>query len=139
MSRNDRPSIRAGYGYEVQGCQNHGGWRGTDSLKDRSRPNMMPPARALHTQNEAVAPSRQVHREGALNEPTGDRVTDFSLLSSPELADRIAIVRDNIRQITEQAAGSSGAADEERNADRLAVQTEELEALLKEQARRSPK
>jgi hypothetical protein len=66
-------------------------------------------------------------------------VTDFSSLSSAELADRIAIVRDNIRQITEQAAALSGAADEDRNAERLAVQTEELEGLLKEQAQRSRK
>ena len=64
-------------------------------------------------------------------------LTDFSSLSSTELADRIAIVRDNIRQITEQAAVQSGAADEERNADRLWVQNEELESLLKEQERRS--
>jgi hypothetical protein len=62
-----------------------------------------------------------------------------SSLSSSELADRIAIVRDNIRQITEQAAALSGAADESRNADRLAEQDEELDALLKEQARRSHK
>jgi hypothetical protein len=64
-------------------------------------------------------------------------VADFSSLSSSELADRIAIVRDNIRQITEQAAAVSGAADEERNADRLAAQNDELEELLKEQTRRS--
>ena len=63
-------------------------------------------------------------------------MTDFSLLSSMEIADRIAILRDNIRQITEQAAASSGAADEERNAERLAQQTEELQALLEEQGRR---
>jgi hypothetical protein len=64
-------------------------------------------------------------------------VTDLSSLSVADLADRIAIVRDNIRQITEQAAAQSGAADEERNADRLAVQNEELDQLLREQARRS--
>lgn len=64
-------------------------------------------------------------------------MTDLSSLSSSELADRIAIARDNIRQITEQAAALSGAADEERNADRLTEQNEELDALLKEQARRS--
>lgn len=57
-------------------------------------------------------------------------------LSTAELADRIAILRDNIRQITEQAASVSGAADEERNADRIAQQTEELELLLAEQERR---
>jgi hypothetical protein len=64
-------------------------------------------------------------------------LTDFNLLSSAEIADRIAILRDNIRQITEQAASISGAADEERNAERLARQTDELESLLEEQRRRS--
>ena len=63
-------------------------------------------------------------------------MADLSSLSSSELADRIAIIRDNIRQITEQAAAVSGAADEDRNANRLAAQNEELEELLKEQERR---
>jgi hypothetical protein len=54
--------------------------------------------------------------------------TDTS--SVPELEERIAIVRDNIRQLVEQAAAFSGAEDEERNADRLAQQNEELEALI---------
>ena len=63
-------------------------------------------------------------------------MTDLSSLSAADLADRIAIVRDNIRQITEQATAQSGAADEERNADRLAIQNEELDELLKEQDRR---
>ena len=64
-------------------------------------------------------------------------MTDFSSLSDPELAGRIAILRDNIRQITEQAAAQSGAADEERNADRLARQNDELEGLLNEMDRRA--
>jgi hypothetical protein len=66
-------------------------------------------------------------------------VSDFSFLSDSELASRIAIVRDNIRQITEQAAVQSGAADEERNADRLWRQNEELDGLLKEQEGRARK
>ena len=66
-------------------------------------------------------------------------MTNLSSLSVTELADRIAIVRDNIRQITEQATAQSGAADEERNADRLAIQNEELDSLVAEQARRSGK
>ena len=53
-----------------------------------------------------------------------------STLSLPEIEDRIAILRDNIRQLTEQAAGSSGAADEARNADRIADQEAELQALI---------
>ena len=64
---------------------------------------------------------------------------DLSSLSSGELARRIAILRDNIRQITEQATSQSGAADEERNAERMWRQNEELENLLKEQERREAK
>jgi len=61
---------------------------------------------------------------------------DFSSIPTSELADRIALVRDNIRQITERAAAQSGAADKERNATLLARQTDELDALLAEQERR---
>jgi uncharacterized small protein (DUF1192 family) len=53
-------------------------------------------------------------------------------LSLPELEERIAIIRDNIRQLTEQATAYSGAEDEARNADRLAQQSKELAGLLKE-------
>jgi hypothetical protein len=63
----------------------------------------------------------------------------LSPLSLPELEDRIAIVRDNLRQLVEQAAAFSGAADEERNADRIAQQTEELERLTKERDARLAK
>jgi hypothetical protein len=63
-------------------------------------------------------------------------VTNYSSLSVSQLADRIAIVRSNIRLITEQAAVQSGAADEERNAERLTIQNDELDNLLKEQERR---
>jgi len=58
-------------------------------------------------------------------------MTDGSL-SLAELDRRIAIVRDNIRQLIEQAAAFSGAEDEDRAADRLAQQQEELERLIKE-------
>jgi hypothetical protein len=53
-------------------------------------------------------------------------------ISLPDLEDRIAIARDNIRQLTEQAAASSGAADEERAASRIAEQQEELDRLIKQ-------
>lgn len=57
-------------------------------------------------------------------------MSNGSTLSLPEVEDRIAIVRDNIRQLIEQAAAYSGAADESRNADRIAEQEEELQRLL---------
>jgi uncharacterized small protein (DUF1192 family) len=59
-------------------------------------------------------------------------MSNGSTLSLPEIEDRIAIVRDNIRQLIEQAAAFSGAGDEERNANRLAQQNEELETLIKQ-------
>ena len=62
---------------------------------------------------------------------------DESSLSLPELEDRIAILRDNIRQLVEQAAGASGERNEERVADRLSQQNEELERLIKERDRKS--
>ena len=52
--------------------------------------------------------------------------------SLSELEQRIAIARDNIRQLIKQAAAFSGAEDEDRNADRIAQQTEELETLIKQ-------
>lgn len=59
-------------------------------------------------------------------------MSNGSPLSLEELDARIAIVRDNIRQLIEQAAANSGAGDEARNADRIAAQQDELEKLTKE-------
>lgn len=59
-------------------------------------------------------------------------MSNASSLSLGEIEARIAAVRDNIRQLIESAAALSGAEDEERNADRIAQQNEELERLTKE-------
>jgi hypothetical protein len=47
---------------------------------------------------------------------------------------RIQIVEDNLRELMEQAAAFSGAADEERNANRIADQQEKLDALMARRA-----
>jgi hypothetical protein len=52
--------------------------------------------------------------------------------SLEELDERIAIVRDNIRELTEQATALSGADDETRAADRIADHEQQLAELLKE-------
>jgi predicted RNA-binding protein len=52
-----------------------------------------------------------------------------------ELDQRIAILRDNLRELVEQAAAYSGAADEARTADRIANQQARLDELLKERER----
>jgi len=49
-----------------------------------------------------------------------------------ELDAEIAAVRDNLRQLTEQAAAQSGAADEGLAADRIAQQQTLLDRLLKQ-------
>ena len=59
-------------------------------------------------------------------------MSNGSSMSLSELDRRIAIIRDNIRQLIEQAAAFSGAEDEDRNADRITQQTEELERLTKQ-------
>jgi hypothetical protein len=61
---------------------------------------------------------------------------DLSRLSDSEIANRIAVLRDNLRQLTEQAAAQSGAANEERMAERIETQSQELDDLLREQQRR---
>jgi hypothetical protein len=53
-------------------------------------------------------------------------MSNGSSLSLLELEKRIAIIRDNIRQLVEQAAAFSGAEDEARNADRIAQQPKSL-------------
>ena len=52
-----------------------------------------------------------------------------SSLSS--IDNRIALIRDNIRQLVEQAAAYYGAQDEARTADRIDQQNKELEDLIK--------
>ena len=62
-------------------------------------------------------------------------MTNGPSLSLAELEQRIAIARDNIRQLIEQAAAQSGAEDEDRNADRIAQQQAELDRLIKQRDR----
>jgi len=60
-------------------------------------------------------------------------------LSLAELDDLIAILRDNLRQLVEQAAAASGSQNEERIADRITQQTEELDKLILERDSRAKK
>ena len=49
-----------------------------------------------------------------------------------EIDDRIAIVRDNLRELVEQAASRSGASDEELMSQRIAEQEAKLSLLTKQ-------
>jgi hypothetical protein len=58
-------------------------------------------------------------------------------LSLAELDRRIAVLRDNLRQLVEQAAAASGSQSEERIADRIAQQEEVLNKLISEREKRT--
>jgi hypothetical protein len=60
-------------------------------------------------------------------------------LSLAELEDRIAVLQDNLRQLVEQAAGAAGSQNEEKAADRIAQQEEELNKLIAERDSRAKK
>jgi cell division protein FtsB len=49
-----------------------------------------------------------------------------------EIESRIADLRENVRQLIEQAAADSGAADDELISERIAQQEAQLERLTKE-------
>ena len=53
-------------------------------------------------------------------------------ISPADLDDRIATIRANIRELVEQAAGSSGASDEDLNADRIADYEAQLAEAIKQ-------
>ena len=52
-------------------------------------------------------------------------------LSLAEVDERLSVVRDNLRDLVEQAAAYSGAAGEELMSERIAEQEAQLEALTK--------
>ena len=54
---------------------------------------------------------------------------DDRLASIAEIDQRIAKVRENLRDLVEQASGFSGAGDDELNSQRIAEQQELLETL----------
>ena len=62
----------------------------------------------------------------------GDSPGSDDSLRIAELDDRIAVVTDNLRELVEQAAAYSGAADEERASERIAEQEAELQRLTEQ-------
>jgi hypothetical protein len=59
----------------------------------------------------------------------GGKMNNEETLSELEI--RIALIRENLNELVEQAAAYSGAADEELTADRIADLQAKLEELLK--------
>ena len=53
-------------------------------------------------------------------------------LNLAEIDERLSVVRDNLRDLVEQAAAYSGEGDEERMNDRIADQQAELDELTRQ-------
>jgi uncharacterized small protein (DUF1192 family) len=93
--------------------------------------------RALSCEGPAPSPHGVTGDTGI---ETGQHVmSEDSSLSLPELDDRIAILQANLRQLVEQAACVSGGTSEERTADRISQQSEDLERLTAQHADLSKK
>lgn len=81
----------------------------------------------------AATPKRRV----AAKKPLTTRKTTAAVAAAPnpafaEIDGRIAIVRANLRELVEQAASNSGAANEELMSQRIADQEAKLQLLLKQ-------
>lgn len=82
----------------------------------------------------AKAPKRAASRKKAAA-PLKKRPAVVRPAVSPAVADldrRIAIVRNNLRDLTEMAAASSGASNEELASGRIADQEEQLKTLTRQ-------
>src|SRR4051794_40075806 len=75
---------------------------------------------------------RQAPAAAPRHQAEADPLSNDNILTLAEIENRIAIARDNIRQLIEQAAAFSGANDEERNADRIAEQQDELDRMIQQ-------
>jgi len=76
-------------------------------------------------------PAKKVTVRRALPKKPGSTVKTQTSPTISELDQRIAMIRQNINDLVEQAAAFSGAGDESRAADRIAQQEQELARLTK--------
>ena len=114
-------------------------WKEQRAREDKRFParNALDRLAVLPALAPALARSRQGRKHDRLARRPSRRQllgkgTPMATASLAELDERIAIVRDNIRELTEHAAAFSGAEDETRIADRIADQERRLAELLKE-------
>jgi len=94
------------------------------AAKTRKRPTAGKKTAATR-KRQVVAKKAVAPRKTKAAVPTG-------VLETTELDNRIAILRDNLRELVEQAASYSGASDEERMSERIAEQEAKLELLMKQ-------
>jgi hypothetical protein len=79
-----------------------------------------------------MAASKSVSGKSAAKKAAKKRKAPAGLSATAEIDARIAIVRNNLRELVEQAASRSGASDEELMSERIAAQEAKLELLKKQ-------
>jgi hypothetical protein len=87
--------------------------------------------KASATRKAKAAAASQAKPAANTNTPMRPRPSDVSTAVA-ELDERIAIIRNNLRELVEQAASYSGAANEELISQRISEQETKLEALRKQ-------
>jgi hypothetical protein len=110
----------------------------------RTRKRRSAAKKASTTRTRRVAAKKAAttkKRRAAVKKAAPPRKTQAAKVAAPnagrepghsELDQRIALVRRNLQELTEQAAGSAGSASEEALSDRIAGQEAELRRLLQE-------
>jgi hypothetical protein len=92
--------------------------------------------RKAAARKRSPAPKKAAARRKSARAKVSTRATRLPKAPpSPGLAEidqRIALVRNNLRDLTEQAASTSGSASEEALSDRIAGQEAELQRLIRE-------
>ncbi|MGZ3339382.1 MAG: hypothetical protein ACXU9B_06355 [Reyranella sp.] len=101
---------------------------GKKAAKARKRPAAKKPAAK---KKAATRKRRPAARKAAVTRRPSAAAT-ATAMPTTELDNRIAIVRANLRELIEQAASYSGAADEERMSERIAEREATLAALIKQ-------
>jgi hypothetical protein len=77
-----------------------------------------------------------MQEEKIMSDPIGNMPRDHQPIA--DLDQRIAAIRENIRELIEQAAADSGAADDELASERIAQQEQLLDVLVKQREEISP-
>ncbi len=104
--------------------------KATKTRKPRAAAKKAAPAsRKRAAAKKAVAP-RATKAPAAI--PVRTTAQTGTFMSVAELDNRIAIVRDNLRELVEQAASFSGASNEELASERIAEQEAKLALLIKQ-------
>jgi len=122
-SRKSRPAARKKGAWKIAK-------KAVKARKPRTTARKAAPASRKRAAAEKAVASRTTKAPAATPAKTSADTAAF--MSASELDNRIAIVRNNLRELVEQAASYSGASNEELASQRIAEQEAKLALLMKQ-------